>query len=721
MFSFGGGGGGGSNGGRTSTTREDHRATVQQNDINGNSKRNSNSKNTSSFSVSPAASAATSASHHSSSPLHMQQQQQQPTNKRRGSGGGGGGFSPRSIGKAANASGKKFLGSRRFGLNRRSGGGGGGSGQKQDLSLDVNETSDGVEVSFIPTSITPLSAASSTPRGRGGDTPRSNATPQRQKHIQSRGPKTPQQQQDESREPSPTTKAVQREPVISLKDQLRHRQRVWRSQYSVAFPALGRGWQQDGPTSNSIKPTIPDTISNAAGTGKHQSITSEIAASNGISSWRPKGHRIPLVGVVPAEVGYSDALHLLQSTRVADERSAVQEEIKNMEAEITALEKDRKILERHVKLQEQERKNKDQQLLGSPLSMFSFLQSSGSDATSNGSSIHPSPSDGSVTNLSWDGHKLLKDDATQRHLLLSQRERLFLQNRRGNSLTIRLDNPRTKEIFIHRCGGKLQQVQRSRLFKKNDSIVTLHPGNCRSASQQQSSPSNNNACSRGAATDLQHVELIASTGSYNGFFLARDSGKSQTWGRIPNKLYRRMKQEGAGAAGGGGGAGIGDLVYLSTGPHGSYYAEFQSGVCWWGSAVEDADFHNLMRLWDVYRVAFGPIESIVEDEHENKTISSCSWIILSRDGRAAWKNLPSRLSHKLEERLASWAAPAEVSLGPGDSYFVRFLDGQVDYCLPAETAQVCEKIESKGGRITNICLHPEISNGFIIRHTEMTR
>jgi len=720
MFSFGGGG---SSGGRNSTTREEQQATVQHNDINGSSKRNNNkSKKTSSFSVSPAAST-TSASYHSSSPRHPQQQQQQ-ANKRRGSGGGGGGggFSPRNIGKAANASGKKFLGSRRFGRNRRSGG---GSGQKQDLSLDVNETSDGVEVSFIPTSNTPLSAASSTPRGRGGGggggTARSIATPRQQQHTQSRGPQTPQQQQDESREPSPSTKAVQREPVISLKDQLRHRQRVWRSQYSVAFPALSSGRQQGGSTSNSSKPTAPATTSNTAGTGKSQSITAQIAASNGMTSWRPKGHRIPLVGVVSAKVAYTDALHLLQSTRVADERSAVQDEIKNMEAEITALEKDRKLLERHVKNQEQERKDKDQQPLGSPLSMFSFLQSSGSDATSSGSSIHPSPSDGSLTNPEWDGHKLLKDDATQRHLVLSQRERLFLQNQRGNSLTIKLDNPRTKEMFIHRFGGKLQQVQRSRLFKKNDSIVTLHPGNCRSTAQQQSSPSNNNTYSRGAATDLQHVELIASTGSYNGFFLTRDGSKSQTWGRIPNKLYRRMKQEGAGAAGGGGGAGIGDLVYLSTGPHGSYYAEFQSGVCWWGSAVEDADFHNLMRLWDVYRVAFGPIESIVEDEHENKTISSCSWIIISRDGRAAWKNLPSRLSHKLEERLASWAAPAEVSLGPGDSYFVRFLDGQVDYCLPAETAQVCEKIESKGGRITNICLHPEISNGFVIRHTQMTR
>jgi hypothetical protein len=162
---------------------------------------------------------------------------------------------------------------------------------------------------------------------------------------------------------------------------------------------------------------------------------------------------------------------------------------------------------------------------------------------------------------------------------------------------------------------------------------------------------------------------------------------------------------------------IGDLIYLSTGPHGCYYAEFRSGECWWGSAVEDHDFHSIIQAWDVYRVVFGPIETF-EDERGNSRVTN-SWIILGRDGRAAWKNLPSRLHHRLESRLANWAAPAEVALGPGDSYFIRFLDGSVDYCLPAEVAQVCEYIERLGGSITDIALHPEISHDFLIRHTEM--
>jgi hypothetical protein len=66
------------------------------------------------------------------------------------------------------------------------------------------------------------------------------------------------------------------------------------------------------------------------------------------------------------------------------------------------------------------------------------------------------------------------------------------------------------------------------------------------------------------------------------------------------------------------------------------------------------------------------------------------------------------------------SAPAEVSLGPGGSYFIRFLDGTVDYCLPAEIAEVCEDIERRGGEITNITLHPEISHDFVIRHTALS-
>jgi hypothetical protein len=245
-------------------------------------------------------------------------------------------------------------------------------------------------------------------------------------------------------------------------------------------------------------------------------------------------------------------------------------------------------------------------------------------------------------------------------------------------------------MFVHKCGGKLQHIQRTRLFKNDDTIITLSPSNCR--------PS-------GAATTLQHVGLI-STDKHNGFFFTRDVGRSLAFGHVPNKLFRRMKQEER--------HDIGDLQYLNTGLHGCYYAQFHSGECWWGSAVEDSDFHRIMQSWDVHRVAFGSIEYFEDDNQATN-----SWIVLSRDGRAAWKNIPPRLSQKLECRLASWSAPVEVSLGPGNSYFIRYLDGSTDYCLPAKIARVCDRIEKRGGIITQVCLHPDVSHDFVIRHTEL--
>ena len=448
-----------------------------------------------------------------------------------------------------------------------------------------------------------------------------------------------------------------RNPVISLKDQIRQRQRVYKSQFSAVLSAS-------------------TDIANAG------------AMNN--SNWRPKGHRIPLLGITPADAAYTDTLHLLQTAPVVDEWTAVKQELVHLEKEISSLGRDR-----------------------------IFLQQNHLKENNNNSSSRQLENMQQHTELiTWDVHKLLKDDALKLKLL-SVSERTKLQKQRGNSLTIHLSNTRTKEMFVHTCGGKLHSNQKTSLFKNDDSIITLMPSNCRSP--------------HGAASTLLYLSLISDTKNSigdAGLYFSRDDGESQSIGQIPNRLHRRLEKQG-----GEGTTDIRYLSYLSTGSRGCYFAEFQSGECWWGSAVEDADFHNIMHSWNVYRVAFGPIESVKHDnqelqiptaqpsekKHSDKTISTNSWIILSYDGRAAWKNLPSRLSNKLEERLANRAAPVEVSLGPGDSYFVRFLDGSIDYCLPAKVARVCERIEQRGGTITNISLHPDISHDFVIRHTELTR
>jgi hypothetical protein len=140
---------------------------------------------------------------------------------------------------------------------------------------------------------------------------------------------------------------------------------------------------------------------------------------------------------------------------------------------------------------------------------------------------------------------------------------------------------------------------------------------------------------------------------------------------------------------------------------------------WWGSAfADDKDFHQILKTWDIYKVVFGPLTTL-EDADTGTVRFVNSWIILGRDGRAAWKNIPRRLQTRLESRLANWAAIAEVSLGPGGSYFCRYLDGSIDYCVSSPVANACEYIERNGGMITEISLHPEISTDFLIRHTEL--
>ena len=153
------------------------------------------------------------------------------------------------------------------------------------------------------------------------------------------------------------------------------------------------------------------------------------------------------------------------------------------------------------------------------------------------------------------------------------------------------------------------------------------------------------------------------------------------------------------------------LTYLATGPNGSYFCSFSSGHVWWG--IADPDFAAIVKEWPVYRVAFGDAKKLPNQKR------LFSWIIVSRDGRVAFKNLPLRLTNLLNSRLADESAPSEISLGSEGAYFIRFLNGTIDYCLPSHITEVCNFVEKRGGKITNVLLHPLLSKEFIVRHTEM--
>lgn len=379
-------------------------------------------------------------------------------------------------------------------------------------------------------------------------------------------------------------------------------------------------------------------------------------------------HRVGLSQNFLDEISYQDKFVMLENFVVTDEMLAVQEELKHMNIEIEALEEEKAELERKW--------------------------SKGPTAVSPRQPPTPTSSNSLVEVGSWDVRRLL---SAKRHLTAEEQSKL--QELRGLCLTVHLTNRRAQETFINKCGIK---VGRSRSSKQDLSgaVVSLSPDNCRPG---------------GAGETIRHVAVLSggttNDDSNSSFFVSRDSGKSYLWGHLPAKLYRRMKLKGLDPHQGGG-----DLVYLSTGPSGSYFAEFRTGEYWWGYAVDDSDFHSIVQRWDVYRVVFGPITPFTDHKTGERKVFN-SWIVLGRDGRAAWKNLPFRLHHLLERRLANWAAPAEVALGSGGSYFIRFLDGTTDYCLPARIADVCENIERQGGMITDVALHPDVSHDFVIRHT----
>ncbi|KAG7360207.1 hypothetical protein IV203_035306 [Nitzschia inconspicua] len=570
---------------------------------------------------------------------------------------------------------KRFVGAKFLGSNKN-------KKNTADLNgVNLNETTLGIEISFEPPTSPAASLASPTGGYTNSENNRSITTKNTSspiKHIQNRNkfkitPRNNRNQNRQRRKEDDRDPSVAEEdslprfplPAISFQEYFRERQRIYKSQFMTT-----------------LLPTSTTTIVPA--TSQHITVT----AAN---TWRPQGHRIPLCSVNPPATNISDALQLLHTLTVVDEESAVRLELSHLNAEITALERDRAQLEK-FKISVAASKNQK-------------LQKIGSDSPSlpqGGSSFPPNAVD-------WDVNVALKNDSIAKEPLPAAR-RMALQQQRGNCLSIHIYDARVQEMLVNKCGGKLANIQRSRLFKNDDTILTLSPDSCHP---------------QGAATTLQQVAMVSSSVDRStGFFLSKDSGPSLSGGYLPNRLFRRMKRCSAEEKQP---PKIGDIKYLSTGPGDSYYAEFHSGECLWGLPVEDPELQYVFQTWDVYRVALGPLEFVEEEEGsqvdrdtKKTVVGICSWIVLGQDGRAVWKNLPTSLNQKLECRLGTRCAPVEVSLGSGGSYFVRFVDGSVDYCLPAKVARVCDRIEKRGGSITSVCLHADISHDFIIRHTELT-
>lgn len=364
-------------------------------------------------------------------------------------------------------------------------------------------------------------------------------------------------------------------------------------------------------------------------------------------------HRVKLSGGEERkkdDLSYEDMLFLLKNQEVTNEATCIEMEINQLNAELDALREDRAHLEA-MSLQ--------------------------------------IPEDPQTKAADWEKHRLL---AGRR---ITQAQRKMLQENRGTELTICMKNNTTAKALAESLGAKRAVLSDYTADERPHKVLHLSPQNCRDG---------------GAATTLQHISLSHQGNDESSFFFSHDHSKGSWLGRLPARLFRRMKDNGMDPK-----DAAANLVFLASGPMDYYYAEFRSGEVWWGSPPNDDLFQNLCNEWDVYRVAFGPVTSLVDGTGDKKEHLSTSWIILGRDGRVAWKNIPTRLHFMLKSRLANEAAVEEVALGSGDSYFVRFLDGTVDYCLPAHMGAVCQKLEQEGSTVTSISLHPNLPHDFVIR------
>lgn len=345
--------------------------------------------------------------------------------------------------------------------------------------------------------------------------------------------------------------------------------------------------------------------------------------------FRSRNHRIPLFKTEPEKpkMLFDDFMFLLRSHDAIAERACVKDELSQMDDEIAALESDRADVEK----------------------------------------LAAAETPAGYQKQDWDIHQQL---VAKNNARVSFTQRTRLQEDRGLSLTVHFQSTKAQEALMSKCGCKASVLrtsfnQKGSIDNNNNAVVTLiAPHNCRDG---------------GAAATIQHLTLLkksTSSSDSTSFFLSRDNGKSYSYGHLPDRIFRRMKDTGVDPL-----RCTADILYLSTGPLGCYYAEFRSGECWWGSAVNDLEFDTICREWDVYRIVFGPCTMFDDGRGEvhGRQYLASSWIVLARDGRAAWKNIPARLHSKLSSRLASESAPMEVALGQGDSYFVKFLDGTSKY------------------------------------------
>ena len=481
-----------------------------------------------------------------------------------------------------------------------------------------------------------------------------------------------------------------------------------------------------------------------------------------------------------------DAVHLLRSYNVVDELSCVHEEIHNMNQEIIEINYD---LHDIVSIL-QEQQQHDSEVLPHHAGTSDDIDNNGTQK--NSCRIWDIHAQLLVRSSQSQQQHLQTVTPEQRSALQHERGCNFTiylhnynNNHRHNTTTTTNNNNNTNvmESLLSKCGSRHSVHTSQGILGTTNSflnhIISLggtssqsqpnsdigrRNGNLNSNHHNNRGDNNNNndvihittqTCREGGAgTTIQHLSLFhrdiddanattqqhvsknnAAITGFSSFILSHDNGLTYHHGSLPQQLQRRMVQEqmkknNMKTANKSTTYYMDNIIYLATGPYGTYYVEFRNSEKWWGIITNNHDNHNknnnkieadheeefntICYDWDVHRVAFGPCT--IQQRSTVPSIS-LSWIIISKDGKVAWKNIPLRLHNYLSNRIASDSTPCEVSLGANGSYYIRFIDGTSDWSLPAKTAQECQNLILRGATIRSISLHPDLSNDFIIRHS----
>lgn len=400
-------------------------------------------------------------------------------------------------------------------------------------------------------------------------------------------------------------------------------------------------------------------------------------------------HRVPLkrnhdCTKMEDQVGYQGKLSILEKYPILSEDRAIQEELLNLWHEIKAIENDRNIIIKEKVDDDCGPKNIEHQKW---TKCATWKCSKHWDI-----------------DVYLDGVNRKSLGFKNYALSISKENRKYLQVRRGafvhagfkvkdrasknnNPLTVKSAN--LLKAFATKCGGNPNSYRPHRGLQDCLSFLDIF-GIQLVASH---------------ADTVRHLAILADELGSSSFFVSKDDGRSHCEGCLPPRLVERWKNENIHDPD----SCFGRIRYLSCGPNGSYYAELVSGQSFWSIGRHDEAFQLIMDKLHVHRIAFGSFDM------------DSSWIIISKEGQVVWRNIPMRLQQILLNRKPTQAAPCEISLGHEGAYFIRFLDGEIDYCLPSFVSEIATRILSQGAEITSIILNVDAPDAFIIRHTKLSQ